>query len=248
MPDYKIVDATQLDADMESLADSIRAKAEVTDKLAFPAGMKAAVDEIRTGGDTSVEDSIIGRTLAGEYTNDRVTTIGDYGFSQCRQLTSVNLPNVTSCGKYSFQGCFILSSVNIPLLESAGTYMFSTCSNLRVANFPLLTSVPQAMFSSCGQLVTADFAVATSIGTNVFNMNKNLTQLILRSPTIVTLNGNINGAKPIVDGTGYIYVPSALIDEYKTATNWSTYAEQFRALEDYTVDGTTTGELDSSKI
>jgi hypothetical protein len=31
-------------------------------------------------------------------------------------------------------------------------------------------------------------------------------------------------------------------------TNWTTFSAQFRALEDYTVDGTTTGELDESKI
>ena len=46
MGKYKVVDAAQLDADLESLADSIRAKAGVADKLAFPAGMKAAVDGI----------------------------------------------------------------------------------------------------------------------------------------------------------------------------------------------------------
>lgn len=46
MAEYKIVNAAQLDADLESLADSIRAKAGVDDKLAFPAGMKAAVDGI----------------------------------------------------------------------------------------------------------------------------------------------------------------------------------------------------------
>ena len=55
-------------------------------------------------------------------------------------------------------------------------------------------------------------------------------------------------------GTGYIYVPKALLSDddatkdYRRATNWSTYADQFRALEDYTVDGTITGELDPSKI
>lgn len=29
------------------------------------------------------------------------------------------------------------------------------------------------------------------------------------------------------------YVPSALVEEYKSAPNWSTYAEQIRAIEDY---------------
>jgi hypothetical protein len=32
---------------------------------------------------------------------------------------------------------------------------------------------------------------------------------------------------------GYIYVPKALIEDYKVATNWSTFADQFRAIEDY---------------
>lgn len=59
--------------------------------------------------------------------------------------------------------------------------------------------------------------------------------------------GVANGT-PIANGTGYIYVPSALIEQYKVAENWSTYASQFRALEDYTVDGTITGELDETKI
>ena len=29
------------------------------------------------------------------------------------------------------------------------------------------------------------------------------------------------------------YVPTSLVDTYKSATNWSTYAEQIRAIEDY---------------
>ena len=37
----------------------------------------------------------------------------------------------------------------------------------------------------------------------------------------------------IEKGGGYIYVPSALVDAYKVETNWSTYASQIRAIEDY---------------
>jgi hypothetical protein len=62
----------------------------------------------------------------------------------------------------------------------------------------------------------------------------------------IEVSGYPNSA--IADGKGYIYVPRTLVNSYKTATNWSVYANQFRALEDYTVDGTITGELDESKI
>ena len=61
-------------------------------------------------------------------------------------------------------------------------------------------------------------------------------------------NTNAFSSTPIASGTGYIYVPRALVDSYKAASKWSTYANQFRALEDYTVDGTTTGALDETKI
>ena len=60
-----------------------------------------------------------------------------------------------------------------------------------------------------------------------------------------TVNATYNpaGAKD-----GYIYVPRNMIETLSNATNWSAYASQLRALEDYTVDGTTTGDLDESKI
>lgn len=77
----------------------------------------------------------------------------------------------------------------------------------------------------------------------------NLKVLILRSASVVTLaNTNALIATAISGKKGYIYVPRDLVDEYKAASNWVTYASQFRALEDYTVDGTTTGALDESKI
>lgn len=43
---YKIVNAEQLEADLASVADSIRAKSGTSDKLAFPSGFKSAVDGI----------------------------------------------------------------------------------------------------------------------------------------------------------------------------------------------------------
>lgn len=78
-----------------------------------------------------------------------------------------------------------------------------------------------------------------------------LTALILRSTKLCKIGMGITNlfhGSPISSGTGYIYVPSALVDSYKADSKWSQYADQFRALEDYTVDGTVTGELDSSKI
>lgn len=49
MANYTFVDADQLDADLESIAESIRAKSGTSEKLAFPQEMKSAIDAISTG-------------------------------------------------------------------------------------------------------------------------------------------------------------------------------------------------------
>lgn len=47
MPNYKVVDADKLDADLGSVADAIRKKGGTEDELAFPAGFKSAVEGIK---------------------------------------------------------------------------------------------------------------------------------------------------------------------------------------------------------
>ena len=55
--------------------------------------------------------------------------------------------------------------------------------------------------------------------------------MTLRSNTVVTLGSeDAFYFTPIEDGTGYIYVPSNLVDSYKSANGWSTYANQIRAI------------------
>ena len=111
------------------------------------------------------------------------------------------------------------------------------------------TSIGSYAFYSCIALTTADFPVATSIESNAFRSCSKLKSLLLRGNNVCTLsNANAFSSTPISSGTGYIYVPSALIEQYKASANWYIYAAQFRALEGYTIDGTVTGKLDPAKI
>jgi hypothetical protein len=110
--------------------------------------------------------------------------------------------------------------------------------------------VGYSAFHYCKRLASAIFPAATKIGNLAFYACAELKTLVLRkSDSICTLASyTALNDTPIRSGTGYIYVPSSLIETYKTAPQWSTYAAQFRALEDYTVDGTITGDLDPNKI
>lgn len=98
----------------------------------------------------------------------------------------------------------------------------------------VVTSIGIQAFYNCTGLLSVDFPSATSIGSSAFDFCMNLAAVILRSETICTLaNTYVFNNTPIKSGTGYIYVPRTLVDSYKAATNWSTFAAQFRAIEDY---------------
>lgn len=134
--------------------------------------------------------------------------------------------------------------------KAIGAYAFRQCTSLTSVIFPAATSVAYNAFYGCSKLSSVDLPSAENIGSNAFSECRALKTLILRkSDTICTLSstGAFNST-PINSGIGHIYVPSALIETYKTATNWYTFAARFRALEDYTVDGTITGDLDPNKI
>lgn len=235
--------------------------------------MSEFVNTVDLIGDDALTDSIISGTLT-ELRDDRVRTIRElafginaslvtidcpnatsigYGsFSSCATLKTANFPSVTSVAENAFHSCTSLSDVNMSSLKKTGLRSFYNCTSLKKVKFPSLTSFGGSSFEKCTSLLIADF---TNINKDAFQLHSNfagctgLIALVLRKDSLVDLLYTTNiGNSGITAGTCYIYVPRSLVDSYKAATNWSTYADQIRALEDYTVDGTITGELDETKI
>ena len=85
----------------------------------------------------------------------------------------------------------------------------------------------------CLALTSVDLPNLTSIGDSCFSYCSALTTVIIRTGSVCTLATDCFESTPIASGTGYIYVPAALAETYKTTTNWVTYADQIRAIEDY---------------
>lgn len=127
--------------------------------------------------------------------------------------------------------------------------LFTYCTKLNKVIAPNATTIGSNVFANCTALTIADFSNASSFTYNTFANDSSFIALILRKTDSITILRYTSAFTNtlIAKGTGYIYVPSALIDSYKSANNWSTFADRFRALEDYTVDGTVDGELDESK-
>jgi hypothetical protein len=142
---------------------------------------------------------------------------------------------VTSLRIRACQQCTKLVTVNLPLVTSLGSYAFYQCSGLETVKLPKLTSVSTRVFYSCTKLKHADCGQLANIPAQTFNVCSALTELILRKTGSICTLSNVTGinSSPIGKGTGYVYVPAALIEQYKVATNWATFAAQFRAIEDY---------------
>lgn len=198
----------------------------------------------------SVARELITRKLSGGYTNDRVSSVGASAFRECTALTSISFPEVVSIGGYSFYKCSKVEHINFPKLESVPGSAFGEFNSLIYMRLPSATTITGLYAISSGKLTTVDLPVMQSIYNAGLLGCSAMTSLILRNTESVCglWSPNALQSTPIESGTGYVYVPRALVGAYKIATNWTIYANQIRALEDYTVDGTTTGELDETKI
>lgn len=182
--------------------------------------------EIVTGTLTTLDDTMI---------PPDVTEIRDYLFYNNSQLIDVDLTNVMTVGQYAFSNCAI-ESLNMPNLFMAGLQSFSYNPMVSVA-LPNLMEVSTQMFQRCDNLTTADFTIVSRIGRLAFYYCENLDTLILRSDSMVQLDGvqQFSNTK-IESGTGYIYVPANLVDTYQSDSNWSVYASQIRSIDSLEVE------------
>lgn len=97
-----------------------------------------------------------------------------------------------------------------------------------------ITKVGQYAFYNCKNLTTADLKSATDVFQYAFEGCSSLTTLILRKNQVCTLsNTNSLNGTPIATSTteGYIYVPLSLVENYRNATNWTTYKSKIMPID-----------------
>ena len=123
----------------------------------------------------------------------------------------------------------ISGSFSSDLFFNVRASAFSYCTSLTEASFPNATSIGNYAFYSCKSLTSVTFPLVTSIGNSAFQNCSSLTTIYVgtESDTVCTLS-NTNAFNNCTNLTN-IYVPASLVNSYKTATNWSNYADKIKA-------------------
>ena len=111
-----------------------------------------------------------------------VTSIGGYAFSECKNLTSITIPEgVTSIEDGVFSGCG-LRSITIPKgVTSIGRYAFQESSSLTSITIPEgVTSIGIGAFSGCLDLMSITIPEGvTRIGSRAFEGCSSLTNITI---------------------------------------------------------------------
>ena len=151
-----------------------------------------------------------------------VISISNYAFRNCDKLTTVDLPNCTTIGESAFYYSGT-KTVNIPNVTTINDYAFCG-TDLTSVNMPSVITIKYQVFTSCSKLTSLTIpASCISIGGNSLRCgsSKNkvtFTFLGTTPPTIATTTLTASYIDKII-------VPKGCGETYKTATNWTTFAD-----------------------
>jgi len=233
--------------------------------------LKSFLDVTKTLNSTFLNQDTITDLSFIRYNDTENVSDFQSAFEGCSSVTTPFKLNMASAItlQNTFRGCTKVETIqldntnNVLTIQSA----FAQCNyliNLSKLNTDKVNNF-QTAFSGCAKLKLIDISKFTSASSNtgdyICTNCRSLKALVIRSfgASYVLGSSAFTGCYHILgtvnatynpDGLkdGFIYVPSATIETLSKTTNWTTYATQFRALEDYTLDGTTTGELDLVKM
>lgn len=217
-----------------AVANAIREKKGTTDKI-VPINFPEEIASIEAGGGFDMQDYIENGVRGDVYFEG--TSIAWSGRFQGSSITSFIAPNMTTTSASLFSGCKQLKTAYLPNESEVMALQYFNCESLEEYISPTATWYNSQCFKNCLSLKKVDMQSqsAVTIASSAFSGCSSLVTLIIRKTSRIVSLGNANALKntPIASGTGYIYVPSALINTYKSDSKWSSFSSQFRAIEDY---------------
>ena len=147
MSDYVIIPI----ADYEDTCNKIRERTGKTD-LIKSTDLAAEIASIPTGGAEDMFEPYLKKTITNANLPN-VTSIS--GFSGCKSLRTVYMPNATSIGASAFEDCTSLALTELPSgVTSIGSSAFEECRALKLTELPsgVTGTLPSKAFYNCYNL------------------------------------------------------------------------------------------------
>ena len=163
-----------------------------------------------------------------------------------KDITSLPFTNIDIIGESALAYSGVTSVVDIAI-KQVGVRAFFQCLDLKKVDLNSALEIGMEAFYLCRALTTVRLESVEDIAHQAFCDCTNLISCILsvKSNKVCDIASTAFVDTPIINGgAGYIYVPSALIEQYRNTYGNYSFSNQFRALEDYTVNG----DLDPDKI
>ncbi len=165
------------------------------------------------------------------------TRIGEYAFENCSSmaLTSLELPQCTTIGTEAFHSCssMALTSLDLPQCTGIGNGAFYACKSMALTSLelPNCTRIGEYAFENCSSMESIKLpSTVTAIGPSAFQHCTGLTRVSITADTPPSLGSSAFANCTALTG---IYVPDASVEAYKTATNWSAFADIILPLSQY---------------
>ena len=160
------------------------------------------------------------------------TTVRISAFYGCTSLSQVSLPMCSSIGANAFYYCISLSQVSLPMCSYISNNAFQYCSSLSQVSLPMCSYIGGNAFEDCRSLSQVSLAICSYIGGYAFRNCSSLSIITIGYSSVCSLNSsNAFSNAQITSSTGSIYVPTSLVDSYKSATNWSYFSTQIFPIE-----------------
>ena len=157
-----------------------------------------------------------------------VTQIGENAFYNCKALKTILADKLYNAGRAAFNGSGLTQAV-FPKLETIRAQAFAWCASLVKVKCDKATMILDDAFNGCAKLETVDILGGSSLSSFSRNPLAYFKNLVMRDTSKVTATGSLSW----MPSTASIYVPDDLVEQYKTATNWSTKASQIKPLSTY---------------
>lgn len=159
------------------------------------------------------------------------TEVIESGYSSYLGISKpgVLIVSLNSCkvvASETFGRCSNIKNVNLPECEILAENAFSECTALSDISLPKCTHILNRAFNGATQFASTDInlvlPVCEYIGDYAFNWAKKIKTLTLQFDGVCTLGGRY--ALYNTENLESIYVPSSLVDVYKSAQYWSSFS------------------------